>query len=141
MGLRISTNVQSLAAQRNLGMNSAAQKNSLEKLASGSRIVRAADDAAGLATSENMGATIRLVLQDVRNANDGISMIQTAEGGMNEVGNILIRFRELSIQAASDTIGDVERGFINKEVQQLKQEVGRIAASTEFNGRKLLSGE
>ncbi|HLE01701.1 MAG TPA: flagellin FliC, partial [Bdellovibrionota bacterium] len=103
MGLRISTNVQSLAAQRNLGINSAAQKASLEKLASGSRITRAADDAAGLAISEKMRGQIRSVRQDVRNANDGISMIQTAEGGMNEVGNILIRFRELSIQAASDT--------------------------------------
>src|SRR3954463_16482600 len=102
MGLRVATNTQSLAAQRNLGINTAAQKNSLEKLASGSRIVRAADDAAGLAISENMKAVIRSVRQDVRNANDGISMIQTAEGAMNEVGNILIRFRELSIQAASD---------------------------------------
>jgi flagellin len=79
--------------------------------------------------------------QDMRNANDGIAMIQTAEGGMNEIGNILIRFRELSIQGASDTIGDTERGFIDKEVQQLTQEVDRIAQSTEFNGRKLLSGE
>jgi flagellin len=141
MGLRIATNVQSLAAQRNLGVNSAAQKSSLEKLASGTRIVRAADDAAGLAISENMRATIRSVRQDVRNANDGISMIQTAEGGMNEVGNILIRFRELSIQAASDTIGNTERGFIDKEVQQLKGEIDRIAQATEFNGHKLLSGE
>jgi flagellin len=141
MGLRINTNVQSLAAQRNLGMNSSAQKASLEKLASGSRIVRAADDAAGLAISEKMKATIRSVRQDVRNGNDGISMIQTAEGGMNEIGNILIRFRELSIQAASDTVGDTERGFIDKEVQQLKQEVDRISGSTEFNGHKLLNGE
>jgi flagellin len=141
MGLRIATNTQSLAAQRNLGTNSMAQKNSLEKLASGTRIVRAADDAAGLAISENMRASIRSVRQDVRNANDGISMIQTAEGGMNEVSNILVRFRELSIQAASDTIGDTERGFIDKEVQQLKQEIDRIAAATEYNGHQLLSGE
>jgi len=141
MGLRISTNTQSIAAQRNLGLNTAAQKASLEKLASGSRIVRAADDAAGLAISEKMRATIRSVRQDVRNASDGISMIQTAEGGMNEIGNILVRFRELSIQAASDTITDVERGFINKEVSQLRQEVDRISESTEFNGHKLLNGE
>jgi len=141
MGLRIATNTQSLAAQRNLGTSSMAQKNSLEKLASGSRIVRAADDAAGLAVSEKMRATIRSVRQDVRNANDGISMIQTAEGAMNEVGNILVRFRELSIQAASDTIGDTERGFIDKEVQQMKSEVDRIAGATEFNGHKLLGGE
>jgi len=141
MGLRIATNVQALAAQRNLGINNDAQKASLEKLASGSRINRAADDAAGLAISEKMRAGIRSVAQDIRNANDGISMIQTAEGGMNEIGNILVRFRELSIQASSDTITDVERGFMDKEVSQLHQEVNRIAAATEFNGRKLLNGE
>lgn len=141
MGLRINTNVQSLAAQRNLALNNEAQKAALEKLSSGTRITKAADDAAGLAISEKMRAQIRSIRQDVRNANDGISMIQTAEGGMNEIGNILVRFRELSIQASSDTIGDTERGFIDKEVQQLKQEITRIAASTEFNGRKLLSGE
>jgi flagellin len=141
MGLRIATNVQSLSAQRNLGINSMAQKNSLEKLASGSRINRASDDAAGLAISEKMRASIRTVRQDIRNANDGISMIQTAEGSMNEVGNILVRFRELSTQAASDTLSNTERAFVDKEVQQLKQEVDRIAHTTEFNGHKLLSGE
>jgi len=141
MGLRIATNVQSLAAQRSLSQTTAAQKLSLEKLASGTRISRAADDAAGLAISENIRASVRSVRQESRNANDGISLIQTAEGGMNEVGNVLIRFRELSIQAASDTIGDNERGFIDKEVQQLKTEIDRIAKSTEFNGHKLLSGE
>jgi flagellin len=141
MGLRIATNVQSLAAQRNLGTNNSAQKASLEKLASGSRINRAADDAAGLAISEKMRAGIRSVGQDIRNANDGISMIQTAEGGMNEVSNILVRFRELSIQSASDTVTDVERGFMDKEVKQLHSEVNRIAAATEFNGKKLLNGE
>jgi flagellin len=141
MGLRIATNVQSLVAQRNLSVNTSAQKDSLQKLASGSRITKAADDAAGLAISENMRGQIRSIRADARNANDGVSMIQTAEGGMNEIGNILIRFRELSIQAASDTIGDTERGFIDKEVSQLRQEIDRIAASTEFNGRKLLSGE
>jgi flagellin len=140
MGLRIATNVQSLAAQRNLGVNNSAQKASLEKLASGSRITRAADDAAGMAIAEKMRASIRSVRQDVRNANDGISMIQTAEGGMTEVGNILVRFRELSTQAASDTLGDTERGFIDKEVQQLAQEVNRISNVTEFNGHKLLNG-
>lgn len=141
MGLRVNTNVQSLAAQRNLNTTNMAQKSSLEKLASGSRIVRSADDAAGLAISEKMRAQVRSIRQDTRNANDGISMIQTAEGGMNEIGNILVRFRELSIQAASDTIGDNERGFIDKEVQQLRGEIDRISQSTEFNGRKLLSGE
>jgi len=141
MGLRIATNVQSLSSQRNLGISNNAQKDTLEHLSSGSRIVKSADDAAGLAISEKMKSQIRSLRQDVRNAGDGISMIQTAEGGMNEVGNILTRFRELSIQGASDTVGDVERGFIDKEVQQLKQEITRITASTEFNGRKLLNGQ
>jgi flagellin len=141
MGLRVNTNVQSLAAQRNLGNTNAAQKSSLEKLASGTRIVRSADDAAGLAISEKMRAQVRSIRQDTRNANDGISMIQTAEGGMNEIGNILVRFRELSIQGASDTIGDNERAFIDKEVQQLRAEIDRISQSTEFNGQKLLAGE
>lgn len=141
MGLRVNTNTQSLAAQRHLGINSARQKLSLEKLASGSRITRSADDAAGLAISEKMRAQIRSLSQDMRNANDGISLIQTAEGGMNEIANILIRFRELSIQGASDTVGDSERVFIDKEIQQLKEEVSRITESTEFNGTKLLSGK
>jgi flagellin len=141
MGMRINTNTQSIAAQRNLGINTNAQNRSMEKLASGSRIVRAGDDAAGLAISEKMRADIRSLRQDSRNAQDAVSMIQVAEGGMNEISNILIRFRELSIQAASDTITDKERGFIDKEVNQLSQEVDRIAQSTEFNGRKLLSGE
>jgi flagellin len=141
MGLRISTNVQSIAAQRNLSNNNNAQKASLEKLASGSRIYRASDDAAGLAISEKMRSTIRSVRQDVRNANDGVSMIQTAEGAMNEVSSILMRFRELSIQSASDTIGDTERAFVDKEVQQLKLEIDRIAQGTDYNGMKLLNGE
>lgn len=141
MGLRIATNTQSLAAQRNLRSTNNEQRNSLEKLASGSRIVRAGDDAAGLAISEKLKGQIRSIRQDSRNANDGISLVQTAEGGMNEIGNILIRFRELSIAAASDTIGDTERGFIDKEVQQLKSEIDRIAQSTSYNSRPLLSGE
>jgi flagellin len=116
-------------------------KHSLEKLASGARIVRAADDAAGLAISEHMRGQIRSIRQNVRNASDGISMVQVAEGGLNEVGNILIRMRELSIQGASDTIGDTEREFIDKEVQQLSTEVDRIAKTTEFNGFKMLTGD
>lgn len=140
MGLRVATNPQSLAAQRNLGINTSAQRTSLEKLASGSRIVRAADDAAGLAIAEKMRGSIRSLRQGIRNASDGVSMIQTAEGSMNEVGNILVRMRELSMQAASDTVGDVERGFIDKEVQQLHMEVDRIANSSEYNGTKLGNG-
>lgn len=140
MGLRIATNVQSLAAQRYLTNNTGKLNMALERLSSGSRINRAGDDAAGLAISEKLKANIRSIKQATRNANDGVSLIQTAEGSMNEVSNILIRMRELSIQSASDTLGDSERGFINKEVQHLKQEIDRIANSTEFNGTKLLNG-
>jgi flagellin len=140
MGLRINTNIQSLAAQRFLGINSANQKNSLEHLASGTRINKAGDDAAGLAISEKLKADIRSMRQANRNANDGVSLIQVAEGSMNEISNILIRLRELSIQSASDTIGDVERGFLNKEVNQLKQEIDRITNSTEYDGTKLRDG-
>ncbi|MCM2277310.1 MAG: flagellin FliC [Oligoflexia bacterium] len=140
MSLRIATNVQSLAAQRALGQNREAQDRTLEKLSSGSRINRAGDDAAGLAISEKLKSQIRSMKQATRNANDGISLIQVAEGAMNEVGNILTRLRELSIQAASDTIGDNERGFVDKEVQSLKAEIDRIASTTEYNGTKLLNG-
>jgi len=141
MGLRINTNVQALVAQRNLGTSNMKQMSSLEKISSGTRIAKAADDSAGLAIASKMAADIRSLRQDNRNANDGISLVQVAEGGMNEIGNILTRFRELSIQAASDTVGDKERGFINKEMLQLRSEIDRIASTTEFNGRKLLVGE
>jgi flagellin len=141
MSLRIATNVQSLAAQRYLSNNHDAQNRSLERLASGSRINRAGDDAAGLAISERLKANIRSMKQATRNAADGISMVQVAEGAMNEISNILIRLRELSIQTASDTLGDTERSFVDKEAQALKQEIDRIAAGTEFNGLKLLNGE
>lgn len=140
MGLRINTNVTSLAAQRTLGANNADQAKTLGRLSSGTRIVRSADDAAGLAISEKLKAQIRGVNQAERNANDGISMIQTAEGGLTEVGNILVRMRELSIQSASDTVGDSERNFTDLEYQNLKQEVERISQVTEFNGKKLLNG-
>jgi len=140
MGLRINTNIQALAAQRHLATNGEMQHASLDKLSSGSRINKAGDDAAGLAISEKLKANIRSLKQASRNANDGVSLIQVAEGAMNEVSNILIRMRELSIQAASDTIGDQERGYVNKEISQLKSEVDRIANSTEFNGTKLLNG-
>ncbi len=140
MSLRIATNIQAIAAQRSMGINRLNQDRSLERLSSGSRINRAGDDAAGLAISEKLKASIRSMKQASRNANDGISMIQVAEGSMNEVSNILTRLRELSIQAASDTIGDSERMFVNKEVQALKEEVTRIAQSTEYNGTKLLNG-
>ncbi len=141
MGLRINTNVTSLSAQRTLGGTNAKQQKSLEKLSSGTRIVRASDDAAGLAISEKLKSQIRSVKQAERNAGDGISMIQTAEGGLNEVSNILNRLRELSVQAASDTIGDTERKFSSYEYNNLKDEINRISQVTDFNGLKLLVGE
>lgn len=141
MGFRINTNVQSLAAQRALGITKTSQDKSLERLSSGMRIVRAGDDAAGLAISEKLKADIRGTRQAARNAGDGVSMIQVAEGGLNEAASILIRLRELSVQAASDTVGDVERSFSDLEFQHLKQEIQRISHSTKFNGRNLLDGE
>ncbi|RYZ76883.1 MAG: flagellin FliC [Proteobacteria bacterium] len=140
MGFRISTNVASINAQRNLGISQAASDKSMQQLASGSRINKSADDAAGLAISENMKAQIRSNRQANRNAQDGISLVQTAEGGLNEIGNIVVRLRELGIQAASDTVGDAERGFINKEVSQLKDEMQRISQVTTWGKTKLLDG-
>jgi len=140
MGLRIATNVQSMNAQRNLGTSFEKQASSLNKLSSGARITKAGDDAAGLAISEKLKGSIRSMQQANRNANDGISLIQTAEGGINEVSNILLRLRELSVQAASDTVGDAERGFTDKEFQNLKSEIDRIANVTKFNGTSLLNG-
>jgi flagellin len=113
---------------------------SLEKLSSGQRINRAGDDAAGLAISENLKAQIKGLGQAERNAQDGISLVQIAEGALSEVGNIMIRLRELSVQAASDTIGPTERKFLNVEFEQLMSEVDRIANSTEFNRVPLLNG-
>lgn len=141
MGLRISTNVAAMASSRALDKTSAEQSKSFERLASGNRINQAGDDAAGLSIAENLRAQIRSLGQAERNANDGVSFVQVAEGGLNEIGNMLIRMRELGIQAASDTIGQTERGFINKEIQSLKAEVDRIANVTTFNGTPLLNGE
>ncbi len=141
MGLRISTNIASLAAQRALQGTSEKQAKTYQRLASGNRITNAGDDAAGLSISENLRAQIRSIHQAERNAQDGVSFVQVAEGGMNEVQNILIRLRELTIQAASDTIGDRERGFINEEYQSLTGELDRIANVTNFNGTPLLNGQ
>lgn len=140
MGFRVSTNIAAINAQRNLLKSQMNINDSMNKLASGSRINKAADDAAGLAISENIKAQVRSARQANRNANDGISMVQTAEGGLNEIGNIIVRLRELGIQAASDTVGDTERSFIDKEVQQLKSEVQRIASVTTWGTTKLLDG-
>ncbi|HWU43727.1 MAG TPA: flagellin [Bdellovibrio sp.] len=140
MGMRVTTNLAAINAQRNLVGSQRAINDSMAKLASGSRINKAADDAAGLAISESFKAQIRSASQAQRNANDGISMVQTAEGGLNEIGNIVVRLRELGIQAASDTVGETERGMLNKEVVQLKSEIQRIASVTTWGTTKLLDG-
>lgn len=141
MGLRIKTNVESLVAQRRVGESRKALGDSFEKLASGQRVNKSADDAAGLAVSERIRAKVRSLDVAKRNANDGVSYIQVAEGGLNETTNIVVRMRELASQAASDTLGSREREFLDKEFQQLRQEVGRIVDSTEFNGSKVLKME
>lgn len=140
MGLRINTNVSSLSAQRAMGLTKNNLDSSLRKLSSGERITRAGDDAAGLAISENLRADIRGMSQAKRNANDAVSLIQTAEGGLSEISNLVIRLRELAVQTASDTIGDTERQFSDIEFQQLKEEIDRVARSMDFNGIKLLDG-
>jgi flagellin len=140
MSFRISTNVASINAQRNLTRTRDGMERSLARLSSGYRINQAADDAAGLAISENLRGQIRGMRQAARNAEDGVSFVQVAEGGLNEMSNMLIRLRELGVQAASDTIGDTERKFLDVEYQQLKSEMQRIAEATEFNGHDLLNG-
>lgn len=140
MGLRINTNVPALVAQRNLRNTRMGLDQTLERLSSGSRINHAGDDAAGLAISESLRAQLRGLGQAERNAQDGISLVQVAEGAMAEVANILIRMRELGVQAASDTVGPQERGFMDVEFQQLMEEIDRIANSTTFNGVPLLNG-
>jgi flagellin len=140
MGLRINTNVPALIAQRNLRSNRGNLDRTLERLSSGSRINHAGDDAAGLAISESLRAQLRGLSQAERNAQDGISLVQVAEGSMAEIANILVRMRELGVQAASDTVGPNERKFLNVEFQQLLEEVDRIAQSTAYNGVQLLTG-
>jgi flagellin len=141
MGLRIATNIASQSVQKNLKEVSNAGNSQLEKLSSGKRITKASDDAAGLAIATNLEAQTKGLRQATRNANDGISLVQTAEGGLNETSNILVRLRELTVQAASDTVGEQERGFLDKEYQQLTKEVDRISDSTTFNGSQLLNGK
>lgn len=140
MGLRIGTNVAALNAQKNLFMTQINANKSMARLASGFRINQAADDAAGLAISENLKGQIRGMRQANRNANDGISLVQVAEGSLNEVSNMLIRLRELGVQASSDTIGETERKFLDVEYQQLKSEIQRISEATKYNGYELLNG-
>jgi len=140
MGLVINTNVASINAQRNLNKTGEGLNTSLARLSSGMRIVSAKDDAAGLAISEKMRAQIRGLAQAERNANDGISLVQTAEGALNEVSGALIRMRELAVQGATGTVGTEERGYLDSEFGKLISEIDRIASVTEFNGTKLLNG-
>lgn len=141
MGLRIASNIASEEVQRNVKATSNETNELFSKLSSGKRITKAADDAAGLAISTNLEAQTRGLRQATRNANDGISLVQTAEGGLQEVSSMLIRLRELSVQAASDTVGDKERGLLDKEYKALTTEIDRIAESTTFNGTNLLKGD
>lgn len=140
MGLRIRTNVQSINSQRRLEQLNNRMSDSMAKMSSGFRINKAADDAAGLAIAQQNKSYLRSASQAKRNAMDGVSMLQVAEGGMNEVSNILVRLRELATQAASDTISNEERSFTNREYTELVDEIDRISSTTEFNGIKLLRG-
>lgn len=136
----INTNVKSIVAQNAMIANSRAMDKAMERLSTGSRINSAADDAAGLAISNKMTAQIRGLNQAVRNANDGISMIQTAEGATKEITNMLQRMRELAVQAANDTNTSGDRSALTAEVTQLTEEITRIASNTTWNGMKLLDG-
>jgi flagellin len=140
MGLRISTNITSINAQRQLSVQQKRNSHAMESLSSGSRIVNASDDAAGLAISENIKGQTRGIAMARQNAFNAGSLIQVSEGGLNEINNIMIRLRELGVQAASDNIGDTERGFLDNEAQQLTQESNRIAKTTRFGSRQLLDG-
>ncbi len=140
MGLVINTNLAAINAQRNLSRTEGDLNSSLARLSSGMRITSAKDDAAGLAISEKLRAQIRGMAQAERNANDGISLIQTAEGALDEVSGIMIRLRELAVQSATGTLGTEERGYLNSEFKDLIAECERISTVTEFNGQKLLDG-
>lgn len=141
MGLRINTNVQSLRSQLELSKSRSKLELAQTKLASGSRITRALDDPAGLAISENLRSAMRVTSQNINNAQNGLLLLETAEGALGQVSDIVIRMRELATQAASDTNGDNERSYLNEEYQALKSELERISQSTMFNGRPLLNGE
>ncbi|PIE24691.1 MAG: flagellin FliC [Planctomycetota bacterium] len=140
MGLRVNTNIASLNAQRNLSTVTGALNSSYRKLSTGLRITTAADDAAGLAISERLRARVRSLDQAKRNSNDGISLVQTAEGALSEVSNILIRMRELAVQANNATVSANDRKTLHEEFGNLVKEANRIARSTEFNGINLLDG-
>jgi len=140
MPIRIFNNIASLNAQRILGNNNDNLAKSVERIASGIRINRGADDAAGLAISEALRSDIRALRQAVRNANDGIALINVTEGALNEQSSILIRLRELSSQAATGTVGSTERQTIQLEFSQLRSEIDRISATTQYNGQGLVDG-
>lgn len=140
MGLRVNNNISSINAQRNLVVTTDRLQKSLQRLSSGLRITRAADDAAGLAISESFRAEIRSLGQAQRNANDAISLLQIAEGALNETSGLLIRMRELAIQAANGTLGSSERSTVNSEFQGLRDEITRIAQVSQFNGAEILNG-
>ena len=141
VSFQINTNIASINAQRNLGRSKMNLDKSLERLSSGYRINRAGDDAAGMGISESLRAEIRGLGQARRNSQDGISLIQIAEGALASIANILIRLRELAIQSSSDTVSPEAREFLNLEFEQQKEEIYRIIASSEFNGVKLLAGK
>jgi flagellin len=140
MGMSIRNNISSLNAQRNLMNTQTSLDSSLSKLSSGFRITKAGDDAAGLGISVNLESQIRSYNQATRNAQDGISLVQTAEGALNETTNLLTRLRELAMQSASDGIGNTERGYVQSESDALVSELERISQATEYNGTKLLNG-
>lgn len=140
MAMVINTNVASLNAQRNLSSTQGAVSSAMQRLSSGLRINGAKDDASGLAIAQRMSAQVKSINQGIRNANDGISMIQIAEGGLDQVQTMMLRMRELAVQASSDTISSIERGYANTEIQQLQTEVNNIATRTKFNGNNLLTG-
>lgn len=141
MGLRIQTNQLAVSANRNLSQIQRQLQKTIKRMSSGTRIVEAADDPAGLALSDSLNATIRSLSSAIRNAQDGISLIQVFEGGTNELNNMMVRIRELAMQAASDTVGDRERAMLQNEAGQLVQEVDRVARTTKYAGRNLLSGD
>lgn len=140
MSLRVATNLPSINAQKTLATTERSMERAFAQLSSGSRITKASDDAAGLSISETLKSTVRGFGQARRNAQDAVSMIQVSEGGLGEISNILTRMRELGVQASSDNIGDGERGFIDLEIQQLKNEVQRISQTTRFGSVQLLDG-
>jgi flagellin len=141
MALTIQTNQLALTSQRELGNTERRLHKTIERLATGNRIVNASDDPAGLAISDNMNATVRSLNVAMRNAQDGVSLIQVFEGGTTEISNMLIRMRELAMQAANDTYGDRERKMLNNEVMELRDEITRVARTTTYMDRELLAGE